>query len=59
VSLACLVKVDYSEPVGLALAHVAHTEQEPLCVFVGVQVKSQVELIVPTPTVRTSGYTQL
>ena len=45
-----LVEVDDGEAVGLSLSHAGHTEVEPLGVLVGVEVKAQVELIVPSAT---------
>jgi len=45
-----LVEVDDCEPVGLFLPHVPHTEEEPLCVLLGVQIKGQVKFIVPFAT---------
>ncbi len=46
-----LVEVDDGEAVGLSGTHVPHREEEPLCVLLGVQVKPQVQLIVPPTTI--------
>ena len=46
-----LVEVDDGEAVRLSSLHVTYTEKEPLCVFVGVEVKAKVELVVPSATV--------
>ena len=46
-----LVEVDDGEAVGLSQSHVAHSEVEPLRVLVGVEVKAQVEFVVPPATV--------
>ena len=42
-----LVEVDNGEAVGLPGPRVTHTEEEPLRVLAGVEVKAQVQLIVP------------
>jgi len=50
-----LIEVDDGEAVCLASIHIRHTEEEPLGVFVGVEVKAKVELIVPSATVTEEG----
>ena len=50
-----LVEVDDGEAVRLSSLHIRHTEEEPLGVFVGVEVKAKVELIVPSATVTEEG----
>ena len=50
-----LIEVDDGEAVRLASLHIRHTEEEPLGVFVGVEVKAKVELIVPSATVTEEG----
>ena len=50
-----LIEVDDGEAVRLSSLHIRHTEEEPLGVFVGVEVKAKVELIVPSATVTEEG----
>ena len=45
-----LVQIDDGESIGLSLVHVPHTEVVPLGVLVGVEVKGQVQLIIPLST---------
>lgn len=45
-----LVKVDDCEAVCLSGPHVLHTEEEPLCVLVCVEIKTKIEFIVPSTT---------
>lgn len=42
-----LVEVDDGEAIGLSRPHVLNVEVEPLSVLVGVEVKAQVQLIIP------------
>ena len=54
-----LVEVGDGEAVGLSRSHVAHSEVEPLSVLVGVEVKAQVEFVVPPATVCVNTYCQV
>ena len=42
-----LIEIDNGESVRLLSSHIPHGEVEPLCVLVGVVVKSKVQLVIP------------
>lgn len=52
VCLLYLVEVDDSEAVSLSFPHVPDAEKEPLSMLVGVEVKGQVQLVIPLPSAK-------